>query len=416
MTDFTCPICDDEFGTAGAVRNHAWDIHDACHYCGEELTAKDELYIHWLATHEDDLSRVDRKQAESEVGELSFGNRLAHQGPVGAVTNTSISRRKLLAGGAMAVAGVGGVAANSLFGSSAGSQPSSGQGPSPGTTAPSATFTTINGEEKQLADYRGQKVMFWVFATWCPSCKKGAQALQENKDKLQDVTFIALKTYGNAGYDGPSVSEFAQQHAPQLVDADNWVWGDLPKESAQVWNPQNRPDIYWFIDKDGAIVAKTGAPASTMNRIVQFARAENPGGDRPGKSIEIQPAKHIQPGASHPEYNSNPPTSGWHYSNQADWGFYTKEIPDERVVHNLEHGGIWITYTNNVRDTMRSKLRDIAQQYPKSVIVTKRSENDAPIAVASWGQLLKLESFDRSRIVEFIKKNRNHSPEPIAGK
>jgi hypothetical protein len=90
-------------------------------------------------------------------------------------------------------------------------------------------------------------------------------------------------------------------------------------------------------------------------------------------------------------------------------------LPDERVVHNLEHGGIWITYTNVSTET-RSKLRDIAQQYPQSVIVTKRPENDAPIAVASWGQLLKLESFDRSRIVTFIEQNRNHSPEPIAGK
>jgi thiol-disulfide isomerase/thioredoxin len=319
MTEFTCPVCDDEFGTAGAIRDHAWDAHGVCHYCGEELTATDELYIHWLATHDDDLSRVDRKQAESEVGELSFGNRLAHQGPVGAVTNTSISRRKLLASGALAVAGAGGVAANSLLGSSTGSRPASG-GTSSGTTAAPATFTTINGEEKHLADYRGQKVMFWVFATWCPSCKKAARALQANNDKLQDLTIIALKTHGNAGYDGPSVSEFAQQYASQLLDADNWIWGNLSKESTQVWNPQNRPDIYWLIDKNGTIVAKTAAPAATMNRIVQFAQAENPDGDRPGKSIPIQPAKHIQPGASHPDYNSNPPTSGWHYPKQADWG------------------------------------------------------------------------------------------------
>ena len=414
MTDFTCPICDNEFGTASTVRDHAWDVHNACHYCGEELTATDELHIHWLATHEDDLSRVDRKRAESEVGDLSFGNRLAHQGPVDAVTNTSISRRKLLAGGAVAIAGAGGVAANGLSGSSASSRPSSGRGTTPGTTAPRATFTTIDGEKKQLADYRGQKVMFWVFATWCPSCKKGAQALQANNDTLEDVTIIALKTDGNAGYDGPSISEFAQQYAPALLDADNWVWGTLSKESTQVWNPQNRPDVYWLIDKTGTIQAKTAAPAATMNRIVQFAQAENPGGDRPGKSIPIQSAKHIQPGASHPDYNSNPPTSGWHYSKQADWGFYTKELPDERVVHNLEHGGIWITYTS-VSEETRSKLRDVVRQYPKSVIVTKRSENDAPIAVASWGQLMKLESFDRDRIVEFIEQNQNHSPEPIAG-
>lgn len=415
MTEVTCPVCDDGFDTAGAVRDHAWDAHDACHYCGEELTTKDELYVHWLATHEADLSRVDRNRAESEVGELSFGNRLTHQGPVGAVTNTSISRRNLLAGGAVAVAGIGGVAAKGLFGSSSGSQAASGRGTSRGATAAPATFTTIDGTEKQLADYRGQKVMFWVFATWCPSCRKAARALQANNERLQDITFIALKSHGNAGHSGSSVSEFAQQYAPELLNADNWVWGTLSKESTQVWNPQNRPDIYWLIDQAGTIVAKTAAPAATMDRIVQFAKADDPGDDRPGESIRIQPAKHIQPGASHPAYNSNPPTSGWHYPTQADWGFYTNKLPDERGVHNLEHGGIWITYSD-VSEETRSNLRDVTQQYPKSVIVTKRSENDAPIAAASWGQLLKLEAFDRDRIIEFIDQNRNHSPEPIAGK
>jgi thiol-disulfide isomerase/thioredoxin len=78
--------------------------------------------------------------------------------------------------------------------------------------------------------------MFWVFATWCPSCKKAAQALQANNDKLQDVTIIALKTHGNAGYDGPSTAGFAQQYAPELVEADNWIWGNLSKESTQAWD------------------------------------------------------------------------------------------------------------------------------------------------------------------------------------
>lgn len=84
------------------------------------------------------------------------------------------------------------------------------------------------------------------------------------------------------------------------------------------------------------------------------------------------------------------------------------------MVHNLEHGGIWITY-KNVSDSTRSQLQQLATDYPKSVIITPRSANDAPLAVASWGQLMTLQSFDWDRIVEFIEKNRNHSPEPIAG-
>ena len=408
-----CQTCDETFSSEGGVRDHAWDAHSACHHCGETVDDKQTLYRHWIAIHEDELSRADQKRAVTEVGNLTVGDRLIHQGPVSAASSVRLSRRALLGGGAAAaVAGLGGAFASGLFNSS-GSAASSGSAEiETGSTAPEATFTIVDGEEKQLSDYRDQKVMLWIFATWCPSCQEGARALQDNTDKLQDVEFIGVKTYGNAGYSGPSVSEFAQKYAPQLVDADNWAWGDLSEQSTGIWNPQNRPDIYFLIDKAGTIQTVSGAPAATINRITQFAQGNL--GDRPGKSIEIQPAKHIQPGQSHPPHNSNPPTSGWHYPRQADWGFYSKELPDERVVHNLEHGGIWISYTG-VNDSTRSQLRQLAQEYPKSVIVTQRSENDVPIAVASWGQLMELQSVDRERIVEFIEKNMNHSPEPIAG-
>lgn len=410
MTDATCPVCGDDFGASGAVSNHAWDAHDACRYCGEELTTEDELYVHWLARHEAELSQVDRKRAESEVGALTFGNRLAHQGPAGAIRNVSLSRRQLLGGGAaLTVAGIGGLAGTTLFGSSSGSAQAKA-----GAAAPQATFTTLSGETGRLADYQGKKRMLWLFATWCPSCKQGARALQNRNDQLGDMEIIGVKTAGNAGYDGPSVREFVQSFAPSLLDADGWTWGTASQQTTETYNPQNRPDIYYLIDQDGTIQARDTAPAATIDRITQFAGGGDTRRDRPGEEYEIQPAEHIQQGADHPPYNSNPPTSGWHYSQQADWGFYTEELPDERVVHNLEHGGIWISYTT-VSDETRSQLRDLASQYPKSVIVTKRSENDAPIAVVSWGQLLELESFDRARIVEFIEQNRNHSPEPIAG-
>jgi hypothetical protein len=100
MTDGTCPVCGDDFGASGALSDHAWDAHDACRYCGEELTTEDELHVHWLARHEAELSQIDRKRAESEVGALTFGNRLAHQGPTRAMQNVNLSRRQLLGGGA----------------------------------------------------------------------------------------------------------------------------------------------------------------------------------------------------------------------------------------------------------------------------------------------------------------------------
>ena len=42
-------------------------------------------------------------------------------------------------------------------------------------------------------------------------------------------------------------------------------------------------------------------------------------------------------------WNSIPPTSGPHYFTPAVFGIYT-ELEIARVVHNLEHGGIYILY------------------------------------------------------------------------
>lgn len=390
MTQHECDKCGKSFGSDEALDQHMQDYDHSklaeCPDCGETF-ASDDAYRDHRATH---------RNTAQEIA-------------------ISIKNTHIIIGGMVVLLLVGGFMMFS--GSPTASTAASGDtGIRPGMTAADATFTTVDGETKQLSDYRGQKVMFWVFATWCPSCKQGARALQANNDQLQNMKIIALKTDGNAGYSGPSIQQFAQQYAPRMVNADNWVWGDLSQQSTRMWNPRNSPDLIWLIDEDGTIQAKTAAPAATINRIKQFAQAQDASsGDRPGTSYEVQGRQHIQPGQSHPAYSSNPPTSGWHYPRSAEWGFYTKKLPDERVVHNLEHGGIWISYTSSVSQSTLDRVRSLAQQYPKSVIVTKRDPNDAPIAVASWGQLMELQEFDSDRITTFIKENMNNSPEPFAG-
>ncbi|MBI3633301.1 MAG: DUF3105 domain-containing protein [Candidatus Vogelbacteria bacterium] len=131
-----------------------------------------------------------------------------------------------------------------------------------------------------------------------------------------------------------------------------------------------------------------------------------------GQSFPIQGQEHIAIGATHPEYNSNPPTSGWHYAVPADWGVYQTELPDEQLIHNLEHGGIWISY-KGIATTTINQLENVIRGQPK-IIVTPRIKDDAPIVLASWGRLEKLQIFDETKIREFINANRNKSPEPLA--
>ena len=132
-----------------------------------------------------------------------------------------------------------------------------------------------------------------------------------------------------------------------------------------------------------------------------------------GEAIALQPATHIEIGAAHDPYNSNPPTSGPHYAQPANWGIYKQPLPDEQAIHNLEHGGIWISYKDIDQDTI-SKLEDIAKRNPGSVILTPRPNDDTKISLASWGRLQKLTSFDQKTILDFIKGNKNKSPEKMA--
>lgn len=135
---------------------------------------------------------------------------------------------------------------------------------------------------------------------------------------------------------------------------------------------------------------------------------------RPGEPIQIQGRDHIPVNSPRPDYNSNPPTSGSHYAQPTDWGIYQEEQKDENAVHSLEHGGIWISYKPDIDKETKGKLEEIGKRYPNSVVVSPREANDTPIAVASWGRLEKLTTFDENRIVEFIKRNKNKSPEPLA--
>jgi len=137
------------------------------------------------------------------------------------------------------------------------------------------------------------------------------------------------------------------------------------------------------------------------------------GETRAGEPISILGRNHVSVGAEHEEYNSNPPTSGSHYSQPANWGIYDEPLPDERVIHNLEHGGIWISY-KNLDESSITELEDIQRKFPGRVILTPREENDSNIAIASWGRLMKLDSVDKDLIEIYIKKNTNRSPEQLA--
>ncbi len=129
------------------------------------------------------------------------------------------------------------------------------------------------------------------------------------------------------------------------------------------------------------------------------------------EEFEIEGVNHVILGET-VSYNTNPPTSGAHWTTPANWRFNNKELPDEQLVHNLEHGGIWITYKDLDEENI-NKLKDIAKNNSNSVVITKRNKNDNPIVVASWGRMMKLSEVNEALIQKYIDSYINQSPEKL---
>jgi cyclophilin family peptidyl-prolyl cis-trans isomerase len=126
---------------------------------------------------------------------------------------------------------------------------------------------------------------------------------------------------------------------------------------------------------------------------------------------------------------TNPPTYGPHLARPAagadpgapvqPTGVHTVELGDADLVHNLEHGLVWISYNPNMLsqedlDELTKFVRSFGPNGDGSgdgIILAPRVANDSAIALASWGRLQRLDGFDRRAVKTFIETNRGRGPE-----
>lgn len=138
-----------------------------------------------------------------------------------------------------------------------------------------------------------------------------------------------------------------------------------------------------------------------------------------------QSREHIARGTQHEPYNSDPASSGPHYSDSnapTPWGVYTQEVPEEVFVHNEEHGGIIITYKPDLPADQLKKLQDLfAPPYsnknfsPLKFVVTPRSKNTHAIQLAAWTYTLNLDQYDETTLMKFYLQHVGKGPEAAAG-
>ncbi len=143
-----------------------------------------------------------------------------------------------------------------------------------------------------------------------------------------------------------------------------------------------------------------------------------------GEQVPLQSAGHIRP-PQKAQYNSDPPTSGQHYSipGQAPmaWGYYDQPAAPEYWVHNLEHGGVVILHScqNGCADD-QSKIRDFLAGAPKDadfhevkIVAVSYAVPGHRFALVSWGWRQFMDTWDAAVAERFYEAHINHGPEAI---
>lgn len=124
-------------------------------------------------------------------------------------------------------------------------------------------------------------------------------------------------------------------------------------------------------------------------------------------------------------YTVVPPVGGPHSGTWLNAGIYTKPVPSENAVHDLEHGAVWITYRPTLAKADVATLAALVNKQslidePKQAVGIDGQKNrfmtmspwadaslPAPIVFSAWGHQLRVDSATDPRLQKFIDVFRN---------
>lgn len=136
------------------------------------------------------------------------------------------------------------------------------------------------------------------------------------------------------------------------------------------------------------------------------------------------------------QYPDTPPASGPHNGRcWSDWGVIESEVPPERWVHNLEHGGVVFLHrcpeaaaerprpivdatvpADAGRDpSCDAELRELRELVggKRLTLLTSYAQLPTRFAAISWGLRLLSDCFDRAAFQAFYDMHAGHGPEAV---
>ncbi len=115
-------------------------------------------------------------------------------------------------------------------------------------------------------------------------------------------------------------------------------------------------------------------------------------------------------------YADSPPSSGTHRPVWGKWGSYIF-LPQQRWLHNIEHGAIAFLYNPCVPETTIAALKAIIKAQPADDtgpfrwVLTPYPGLKSTLALVSWGHLYEAECVQTDEIKAFISAHYRKAPE-----
>jgi Protein of unknown function (DUF3105) len=144
------------------------------------------------------------------------------------------------------------------------------------------------------------------------------------------------------------------------------------------------------------------------------------------QAVKAQPGRHSLTADGTAKWNTDPPTNGPHFGFDASgqlgtvvWGAYDEPLQLARVLHNLEHGGIYIFYGDEVSDSVVDQLRGFYDDHKNGTLLAPYPKLGDKVALGAWvsqgedakGYLAKCSAFDEGAFSSFFKAFQFKGPE-----
>ncbi|MFI9585637.1 DUF3105 domain-containing protein [Streptomyces sp. NPDC052236] len=124
--------------------------------------------------------------------------------------------------------------------------------------------------------------------------------------------------------------------------------------------------------------------------------------------------KHVTKAVAYP---MKPPVGGDHDQvwMNCNGDVYKEAIADMNAVHSLEHGAVWVTYTDKAPAADVTKLSAKVKDTPYSLMSPYKDQAGA-IMLTAWGRQVTVDSADDPRVDQFFTKyvQGSQTPEPGA--